>query len=169
MYDLADYPFIERFIKASIEKTQDELPGQSSKGGISTKSSFQVAIAMLILLNTLFVYIEQSVKDEEQDEKWNAWLITEIVFQTAFTIEFIIKFIDLRIRYFCDAWNLFDLILVCVGIAGIVISIMSTTESSGNAVGQARLVKVAQIFRVLRILRLFRLVRFFQVLRARMK
>jgi NhaP-type Na+/H+ or K+/H+ antiporter len=166
MYDLADFPYIETFIKESIERTRENRKSkQEKKLGFSDNSYFQVFVASMILANTGFVYLEQSIKSEDDEDGMSAWVVFEIIFQTSFTAEFFIKLYDFRFMYFLDPWNLFDFALVVIGIVGIVINLLTTYAS--NAVGQARLIKVLQIFRILRIVRLFRLIRFYQILRAK--
>merc|ERR1712107_479810 len=87
------------------------------------------------------------------------------------TLEFVLKFADLKLDYFKTAWNLFDFVLVTSGIVGCIFSIMVFSlpdRGNGNSLptNEAKLVKVAQVFRMMRLLRLMRLSRYTAKIRA---
>merc|ERR1719359_2695082 len=77
LYDLNDFSFIEGFVEKSIEETQNRL---SFLGAyyvkITERLSFQISIAICIVLNTIFVYVEQNIREgkEEKDVGSDYWL-----------------------------------------------------------------------------------------------
>lgn len=189
-YDLHDFSFIEPFIMASLEETQNRLSAVHSDTGVEMEedadgafwhpvrmfihsivesSVFSVIIAIAILANTLLVYIEQEVRDKDSGQQVS-WLVVECLFQFIFTLECILKRIDQRVKYYYDGWNLFDFLLVIIGIVGLVMDVAADAilQQAGNVSGsEAQLVRIAQVFRIMRIIRLFRLIRFFRVLKAK--
>jgi len=85
-----------------------------------------------------------------------------------FWLEFFVKFIALKITYFCDGWNMFDFFLLLLSVFGLVMEFATAGLDSGNdASNEARLFRLNRLFRVLRVLRLFRLFKFFLVLKAK--
>jgi hypothetical protein len=115
--------------------------------------------------------MEDQMRDTS-DKGEMMWLIIECVFTTFFLGEFIVKLIALKCAYFKSWWNVFDLLLVVVGIAGIALEfhemVSSPNDSTAESVSastQARMIRINRIFRVARIVRAFRLVRFVNALR----
>lgn len=167
LYDLNDFTFIEKFVGISVTESKNRLTFITGYKPISTRMRFHVAVAVFIVLNTLFVYVEQNVSISDEDGGANFWLGMEIMFATVFTLEFLMKLWDQHLSYFFDPWNIFDFLLVILGIVGLIFTLLTDLAAESDTVGQARMVRTAQIFRMLRIMRLFRLMRFFQVFRAK--
>jgi len=136
---------------------------------IVASTAFSVIMFGLVICNGVWVLVEEEIR-ADQDEGDPFWVIGEIFFTGAFAIEFLLKFVDLRLQYFMDGWNLFDFTLVIAGIIGIILELLSPAERnvSGGA-SEARLFRFAKVFRILRLLRLFRLFRIYQVIQAKFK
>lgn len=114
---------------------------------------FNVGMAVAIAINSIYVAIEEAMRGD--DEEGGVWLVIEIIFASIFTVEFGLKFIDRRWKYFKSASNVFDFVLVVFGIVGVALSLGQNVDSGGS--NEARLLKITRIFRVLRFLRVFRL------------
>jgi len=133
----------------------------------------------IVIANCIFILVEEEFRNEDNDAN-KAWLYIDFVFVVAFTIEFFLYFVDQLMRYFGDTLNVFDFILVVMGIIGLVVNIMAMTEAEtptpmqdsnvklDNVSADGRVVRVARVFRVLRLIRLLRLWRYWSVLKARL-
>lgn len=193
-YDLTDWSFIEPYIRVNFEASQGRLSivhqettkteNQLRNGSYSSfdtekdtcvhnvveSTIFNVGLAFTIVSNSIFVYVEQAVRDEDE-QGGVGWLSVDIFFNSIFTIEFILKFTDQRLQYFTDGWNIFDFCLVLVGLFGLVVNIMvDSLPNLGGSLSssEARLVRIAQIFRMMRIVRLFRLVKFWRIVKSKL-
>jgi len=119
-----------------------------------SSTAFNFFIATTIVLNAAYVAVEDGVRDSSnEDSPW--WLIAEVVFSAIFTGEFLLKLAALHCRYFHSASNVFDFVLVLLGIFGVTMSLIESSKSS--LWSEARLIRMAKVFRVLRFLRIFRL------------
>jgi len=107
-------------------------------------------IFVVIVLNSLHVGLEEAVRKE--DDNHPIWLVLEVIFTSIFVVEFVLKFIVLRLKYFLSAWNCFDFLLVVLGVGGLIIDTQVTA-----AADTARILRISRIFRVLRFLRIFRI------------
>eukprot|EP00421_Protoceratium_reticulatum_P023442 CAMPEP_0168377686 /NCGR_PEP_ID=MMETSP0228-20121227/10952_1 /TAXON_ID=133427 /ORGANISM="Protoceratium reticulatum, Strain CCCM 535 (=CCMP 1889)" /LENGTH=1210 /DNA_ID=CAMNT_0008390687 /DNA_START=59 /DNA_END=3691 /DNA_ORIENTATION=+ len=128
-------------------------------------SAFMVA---MILLNALYILLEQLLSGDNSANTPLTW-VAEIFFCGIFTLEFVMKIAALRFSYFGSGWNIFDFVLVVLGIVGIVLEgiLQGMTADDGGAVStEARLFRVNRVFRVLRIMRLVRLVNFVRRMHA---
>jgi len=197
-YDLTDFSFIEPYIRVNFEASQGRLSAvqvETAQGEnqplrylddgeqdevkdtrvhrIVESTAFNISLALTIVSNSVFVYVEQAVRDED-DKGGLGWLISDIAFNSVFTCEFMLKFADQKLKYFTDGWNVFDFCLVLIGLFGLVVNIMvdalPSSASGASAVNssEARLVRIAQIFRMMRIVRLFRLVKFWRIVKAKL-
>lgn len=130
---------------------------------------FNMCMAFIICMNALFIILEQNERDTSNTNHI-AWFIIELVFNVIFTTELVIKVIIFRLGYFKRCWNIFDLVLVVLGLFGLVIEIIvKGSDVKGNDLsGEARLLRMNRVFRVLRIIRIFRLAKFIRILRARL-
>lgn len=185
-YDLNDWSFIEPFIRCDFEQSQGRLSTAIAAtrtfveedrltgclrviSDIVESTTFFSIILACIMANTIYIYVEQESRDDSDTHI--KWLITEIIFQVVFTVEFILKFAVMKMDYFKTAWNVFDFFLVILGTIGTVVSIVVQNLPEGSETlqggSEAQLVRAAQIFRMMRIARLFRLLRFWQVVKAK--
>jgi len=137
---------------------------------LTDSAYFNMGIAIVIILNAVFIAIEQASRTPE-NHKHPVWIVLEVIFTAIFTAEFLIKVCVFRITFFFSGWNLFDFSLVVLGWVGLameVVVLSSQGVSSENLALEARLLRVNRVFRVLRIIRIFRLAKFIKLLRARL-
>jgi hypothetical protein len=130
-------------------------------------ASFSVIMALMIVLNGVYILVEEEVRNSSNDTD-KSWFVIEVVFCVIFTIESMLKLCDQGWAYFQDGWNNFDLALVLLGIFGLVVNMMASEMGDSNVSNEARIVRVAKVFRLFRLLRLFRLIRFIAVLKAKL-
>jgi len=139
----------------------EDIPDGVSREGCLPKfvnsMKFNLTIVFAILANSILVILEELVRDSEcGDDPLKAfWIALDAVFTVIFIMEFVFKFSWLKLTYFKDNWNRFDFFLVIVGIAGLVMNLMS--DGGGDLKSQARIMKLARVLRTLRFLRVFRL------------
>jgi len=101
----------------------------------------------MICLNTVVMALRQDGLDpffENVFEKLN------YVFAFIFNVEMILKLIGLDHQYFYSSWNIFDMIVVFSGDAGIILKFVSSGSSFSSAA------TVVRAFRIMRIVRLVR-------------
>jgi len=135
-------------------------------------SVFIVTMSAVLLLNALFIFVEQTQRKGDNYHH-KAWLVLEIIFAIIFIFEFAIKLIGYRCYYWLDAWNVFDFLLVGLSVFGVVMELLDTSSSGDAPVddvsNEARLFRMNRLFRVLRIFRLFRLFKFAQFFQSKLK
>mmetsp|Transcript_11802 Transcript_11802/g.33365 ORF Transcript_11802/g.33365 Transcript_11802/m.33365 type:complete len:1161 (+) Transcript_11802:66-3548(+) len=161
--------------KSSTGKAMGGAAAPAATGGIRgslqtmiASTKFSILMSVLIIVCSVFIIIEQATASDET-ESYGFWFGVELFFNGAFTAEFIVKLLALGYYYFLDGWNIFDFVLVLVGIAGMIFEIIMGAESDGDVSTKPRLFRVNRVFRVLRIVRVLRLLRFFRVLKARLE
>jgi hypothetical protein len=134
-----------------IEKLQNEA---STLSRVIDSAAFNIAMVIAIIANAVIMIVEEELRGSS-NEKDGIWLASDIVFAVVFTIEAALKLQVLRWKYFLEPSNIFDFVLVCLGIVGVVFNILAVGVADYSSEG--RLVRVARVFRVLRLMRLFRL------------
>ena len=72
------------------------------------------------------------------------------VFAIVFNIEMFMKLLALRMSYFRDSWNKFDMVVVIATDAGITVKLMNMGDSFAS---------ISTVIRGVRILRMFKLIR----------
>mmetsp|Transcript_28786 Transcript_28786/g.53981 ORF Transcript_28786/g.53981 Transcript_28786/m.53981 type:complete len:1236 (-) Transcript_28786:77-3784(-) len=157
---------------AKDESFQELLPQEGSRAKkIMESSRFDSVMMLVIFVNAILMAIEEAQDNsgsKSQSGSSLGWLIVDIVFTCAFTVEFGLKLWVLRLSYFYTAWNVFDAILVLMGWVGTILQFLALESPGGNVTREGRLFSVARSFRVLRVLRIFRLLFFFSVLKAKL-
>ena len=110
-----------------------------------TTDEFDTVILTLIASNILVMAMVHA----DMTEAWtNALFIANSVFAGVFLMEALLKLIAFGILgYFKDAWNRFDFFVVCLSVAGFVITIF--TEVSASYLSLLRVARVARIFRLI--------------------
>jgi hypothetical protein len=121
-------------------------------------AKFQVGMAVIILLNTIYVLVDGAVRNSANEDN-PVWIFFEVLFTVIFIVEFVLKFKDERLKYFKDASNIFDFFLVIVGTIGCLVELLTRGEGQDLGASEARTLRVVRVFRVLRFLRIFRLIR----------
>ena len=110
-----------------------------------TTDEFDTVILTLIASNILVMAMVHA----DMTEAWtNALFIANSVFAGVFLMEALLKLVAFGILgYFKDAWNRFDFFVVCLSVAGFVITIF--TEVSASYLSLLRVARVARIFRLI--------------------
>jgi len=136
-------------------------------------AQFESGFALLIVLNTLVMALESQY--DGLDNGWrlgypssrasasDVWPgaklffeVTEWIFGVLFTIELLLKLISLQKRFFTDAWNLVDAIIVL----GWFLTVLAFFPMPVDPM----LLRLARLARLLRLLRLIRKIRLFDSL-----
>ncbi|KAM4642146.1 sodium channel protein type 2 subunit alpha-like [Discoglossus pictus] len=115
---------------------------------IVTKQGFDITIMILICLNMAAMMTES---DEESVEMKLFLYWINLVFIFLFTGEFVLKMIALRCYYFTIGWNIFDLVVVIISIAGVFIS--KVIEEYFFSPTLFRVIRLARIGRILRLVK----------------
>mmetsp|Transcript_153333 Transcript_153333/g.293641 ORF Transcript_153333/g.293641 Transcript_153333/m.293641 type:complete len:729 (-) Transcript_153333:112-2298(-) len=194
--NLCDFKYISPFIRRSIfchsNSMQDEgnwtsqridsAESNVGKAKLHTcldSAIFQILMAAAVIANAILIFMEEELRTEQND-KHIAWLVADIFFVAVFTVEFLLNFGDQKLRYFCGpgaVWNIFDFVLVVMGIIGLTVNCMALDKAETSSVQEmsvedvsadGRVVRVARVFRVLRLVRLLRLVRYWSLIKARL-
>jgi len=181
--DLCDFSYIQQYVttgqfKSSEGKTEGASSRQSKRAPAAVQrllSSivFNCFMVFFIIASVAAVHVEEELRKtgEPVVSTQLFWLLLEIGFTVIFTLEFLLKFWNLRKLYFQDIFNLFDFVLIILGIAGICISAAVDEDSGAEAIGysaQARMVRAARVFRALRLLRILRVFRFVDSVKDRL-
>jgi len=184
-YDLKDYGCLQK-LNDGLQKTRSEQSRAVGKSLSETGAAappgplqsfaesigFNVVMTSLILASVAVSQYEDTIVSKTPDEEVT-FLAIEIFFLSAFFIECLLKILLERIKFFKNAMNLFDFVLVWLGLAGIILTMVATDANSGGASDtqavstQSRLIRTARVFRVLRLVRLVRLYRFYLTLKAK--
>jgi NhaP-type Na+/H+ or K+/H+ antiporter len=180
--DLADGCYMQRELAHDDEFATEEdddnanplsdasaafAPKGSPLAGLLTSAHFNIAIALIILLNSIQVIAEEAYRYTCKEkcgiicptkaiDTHVVWLVLDCIFTACFTIEFVLKFAWLKCAYFKDLWNRFDFFLVGIGLFGLIAS-AAGRSSTGDVTGKTRIIRVARVLRTLRFLRIFRL------------
>ncbi|KAM4626228.1 sodium channel protein type 2 subunit alpha-like [Discoglossus pictus] len=114
---------------------------------IVTKQAFDIAIMILICLNMVAMMIETDEQSKEMET--NLYWIN-MVFIFLFSGEFVLKLVALRYYYFTIGWNIFDLVVVILSIAGVFLTQMIEYFFSPTLF---RVIRLARIGRILRLIK----------------
>lgn len=125
-----------------------------------------------IFLNAIFLGLESDLKPSENDLRgkersaWLPWFLVECAFCTIFTVELMLRIRADRCRTFRDPWNVFDVILVSIGIIDtwVLEIVMHDMRSSTGEFSFLTLLRVVRLVRLARVLRILRLIRFLREL-----
>uniref|UniRef100_A0A8C9RF57 Voltage-dependent L-type calcium channel subunit alpha n=1 Tax=Scleropages formosus TaxID=113540 RepID=A0A8C9RF57_SCLFO len=119
---------------------------------VVNSTGFEYVMFVLIVLNTLCLAIQH----HGQSPLFNyAMDILNMVFTGVFTVEMILKLIAFKPRgYFCDAWNVFDALVVIGSIVDILLGEMDVSMPP-NTEDSARIsITFFRLFRVMRLVKL---------------
>jgi len=107
--------------------------------------AFEKFIMLIIVLNTLIMALEH----RHQSSQWDSVLVKlNDAFAFVFVTEAVLKFAAFGVRgYFMESWNIFDLAIVCISMAGVVVSYVSSAKTSFLSV--LRVLRVARVFRLI--------------------
>lgn len=131
---------------------------------------FNGFVMLAIMVNVVCIAVEDATTDEKE-QAHIIWLMMDVAFTVIFLVEFLLKFVALRMRYFQIPWNVYDFVLVIIGVISVCINAYAqdSLEDGKSNASEQHLLSMARIFRVLRVVRVIRLLKFWQVLKARMK
>jgi len=120
---------------------------------IVASASFHIVMAVAIILNGVYVGVEENYGDTTG----LGWLLAEASFTFLFLFEFVVKFAALSWGYFKSGPNIFDFVLVLLGIFGLIMSIVEYAAGGDSVEDLTGVIRISRVFRVLRFLRVFRL------------
>eukprot|EP00929_Paragymnodinium_shiwhaense_P072389 TRINITY_DN36746_c0_g1_i2.p1 TRINITY_DN36746_c0_g1~~TRINITY_DN36746_c0_g1_i2.p1 ORF type:complete len:810 (+),score=193.99 TRINITY_DN36746_c0_g1_i2:68-2497(+) len=185
---------VEKFLKTAFKRCQNalkaftegkpeppKLTGWRKKlADICEGSVFELIVAIIILLNTIYmgIQVEMSIRDPVLAEGAGFKAI-EIAFSCMFIVELVMRLLAQGSHFFLHrinwCWNLFDFILVSASIVEIAAEIAAALEtatettaeedSGSNMNDSARLLRILRTSKLVRLFRTARLVRFVQALR----
>ncbi|KAJ9469642.1 Muscle calcium channel subunit alpha-1 [Diplonema papillatum] len=113
--------------------------------GFVTSSWFEWTITVCILLNVITMAVEHHDSPQEFND---ALEVLNVIFITIFALEAVLKLVAMGFRnYWTQLWNRFDLSIVVLSTAGLVMSMFLSGSS------------VVSVFRILRLARLLRMVK----------
>lgn len=118
---------------------------------------WDVVIAMVICLNVICMSLEHY----QMSQTFVLFVETSnYLFTGIFVLEVVFKFIAFGfVRYFKDGWNLVDLVIVILSLAGIIIESLSSSNKLLINPTVARSLRVLRIIRVLKLVKLAKGVR----------
>ncbi|XP_036065581.1 sodium channel, voltage-gated, type I-like, alpha [Oryzias melastigma] len=139
--------------KLGSKKPQKPIPRPSNKiqgfiFDIITKQVFDIVIMILIWLNMVTMMVETADQSEYQTYVLR---IINYVFIVIFTGECLLKMIGLRHYFFMNGWNIFDLVVVVLSIAGVFLA--NIIEKFFVSPTLFRVIRLARIGRVLRLIK----------------
>jgi len=130
---------------------------------------FAVVMASTIALNGIYILVEEKERQTLGSDS-KGWLAMELLFTIMFVFEAVIKIVALRVGYFAQSWNVFDVFLAVFGVFGCVTDMLSQDYDKDSAGGtnEARIIRLTRVLKVARLLRLFRLFNMAQILYMKM-
>lgn len=110
-----------------------------------------------ILLNAMVLGIETDHRpDATYALSQPTWFAIDTCFTVVFLIEVILRMRADRAMWCCDSWNVFDALLVLIGIVDVWIFGFLGAGSNFRIITIARIFRLLRLTRILRVLRLFR-------------
>jgi len=111
-------------------------------------NQFKLVFISLVCINGVLIGVEA---DHGTTDIQLAWQIVEAIFLTFFGIELVTKMMAFGFLFFASGWNVFDLTIVSISVAELIMSMGMGQSNSGLSA-----------FRLLRIFRVIRVVAFVQ-------
>jgi len=132
-----------------FEQMNAELPEDANrrKTHLATNPCFNLAIGLVILLNSLMLGIEVDTGRGNKFEDRKGFFAMDFVFFVVFLAEMVVRQSQLSWSYFLDPWNFFDYILLVLNCGDLAVSI--SNDGSGG-------LKIAAAIRIVRLLRIVR-------------
>lgn len=132
-------------ILAQKEVKQEYVP-------VSHRTWFTSIIGLAVVANAVQLGVEVDYPQHK-----DAYAVLEHLFTVIFTLEMLVKLVELHKHYFKDPWNLIDFVLVWLSILDCWILVFVVGSGDGPDL------RIFSMLRILRILRLLRAVRLFKV------
>jgi len=145
------------------KSTAQLLSSQSSLKRVVNSRFYELAVMVLVLLNTTFIGCQvQYAAVNEKSLPFQSYI--EATFCIAFSVELLARMLPEGFRHFWAsrewAWNLFDLVVVTMmlfeQVLFWVVQISNSTLSQMSAVRVLRVVRVVRVVRVIRVLKFFK-------------
>lgn len=111
----------------------------------------EVFFGAWILLNALVIAIETDNRADD-DNDWG-WILIESIFNVVFLVEMLMRMVAEGSRWPCSMWNLFDAVLVVIGVVDVWILYPA------GATADIRFLMFMRLFRLLRLMRVLRVIR----------
>lgn len=126
---------------------------------------FENCCMFVIFLNSVFVaYVADWEMKSTADQKPESFTIVELVFNSFFCCELLLKLGNHRLYYFINqdaSWNSFDFILVVFSVLD---QVLTAVMPDGGGAGNVGFMRILRLMRLAKIFRAFRTVRFFKEL-----
>lgn len=157
----ADDPQPAKDEPAKDEKAQgaaaDEQPKaahEQPKAWIHTMQA-ELFFGGWIILNAICLAVETDHKPDD-DRFYAGWFVVDSIFNLVFLVEMLIRMFVERDKWLFSAWNVFDAVLVLIGIVDVWILPATGSGASIRFLTLVRLFKLLRLGRVLRVLRIMR-------------
>jgi len=123
---------------------------------------FKGLMIFVILANAVVIVLENDSI---------GFVIIDGIFLLIYTIEFLMKLVVLRWKYFSDGWNALDFMCVVLGIFGISmkIAVEAGTLEEDAVSSEMQLMRLNRIFKIMRIMRLVVIMKFARQMHAKFK
>jgi voltage-gated sodium channel len=112
-----------------------------------------------ILLNCIVMALETDwSRDDVQDGRFKPlFLVLEVAFIVIFTGEIAVRFRTHLLSFFCDAWNIFDVVVVGIGVVSIGMEIVFDQQPAAfSFTSSLRALRLLRLARIVKLVRLFR-------------
>eukprot|EP00928_Gymnodinium_smaydae_P070317 TRINITY_DN54179_c0_g1_i1.p1 TRINITY_DN54179_c0_g1~~TRINITY_DN54179_c0_g1_i1.p1 ORF type:complete len:530 (-),score=109.61 TRINITY_DN54179_c0_g1_i1:200-1789(-) len=146
--------------KHEVLKPDDSFRGRCRAYMDPDSDFFNVKVGIVIILNSIVIGLETTFGREY-------FTVFENVFNAFFVMEMCVRMNKLGWRYFMEAWNVFDFLLVVVGTLDLWVLPLydkvdegggpRVTSNVGYSLSAMRLLRILRVTRVLRVIRLFRM------------
>jgi len=118
---------------------------------------FAVPVCLLVVANAIYIGIETDLR-LSSDGTFDAWYVSELCFAFLFVVEVALRLYAERSKFFFDAWNVFDFVVVS---SNVVDTLVLYHLANGNTLDLLVALRIVRLFRLVRI---FRLLKFFKEL-----
>lgn len=139
---------------AEGEKAQGAAADEAPQAWIHTMQA-ELFFGVWIILNAICLAIETDHKPDD-DEFYAGWFVVDSIFNLVFLVEMLMRMFVEREKWVFSAWNVFDAILVVIGIVDVWILPLTDSNANIRFLTLVRLFKLLRLGRVLRVLRLMR-------------
>jgi len=126
-----------------------------------------VFFGSVIIINAVFIGFETDYNRPNQEATIHKdfWFTVETVFLCTFIIELVLRVKAERLEIFFDVWNVFDMVIVLLGVVDTwIFRGISLDSEASDDLQTLTLFRLARLIRIARILRIIRLLRFIREL-----
>jgi voltage-gated sodium channel len=117
-----------------------------------------VIFGVAIMLNCLVMAFETDLYDVQDGMYKSLFMTLEIIFIVIFSLEIAVRFKTHLLGFFCDSWNVFDVVIVGIGLVSIYLEIFLGGEknSAMRVTSTLRALRLLRLARIVKLIRLFR-------------